>query len=84
VVWGSELSQAGGQEPVVDSGKELRGVEAVVGDPVAVCAGDAGDQAAGCESAQVIGYLPGGELARLSPRSSLVSARRCLLANPSG
>ncbi len=50
-----EVGQSGGQESVVDAGEELRGVQAVVGDEVAVGARDAGDQAAGFQSAQVVG-----------------------------
>ena len=45
------FGQAGGQDAVVDGGEEFRGVQAVVGDLVAVGAGDAGDQAAVFESA---------------------------------
>src|ERR1700739_47020 len=51
VFGGGEFGQAGGQDAVVDGGEEFRGVQAVVGDPVAVGARDAGDQAAGSESA---------------------------------
>ena len=43
------------------AGQEVRGVQAVVGDGVAVGVRDAGYQAAGFESAQVIGGLPGGD-----------------------
>ena len=56
-----EVRQAGGQESVVHAGEEVRGVQAVVGDGVAVAVWDAGDQAAGFESTQVIGGLPGGD-----------------------
>jgi len=45
----------------VHAGEEVGGVQAVVGDPVAVGAGGAGDQSAGFESAQVIGGLSGGD-----------------------
>ena len=56
-VGGAEFGQPGGQDAVVDGGEELRGVQAVVGDLVAVGARDPGDQVAGFEPAQVVGRL---------------------------
>ena len=56
-----EVGQSGGQEAVVDAGQEPGGVQAVVGDGVAVAVRDAGDEAAGFESAQVVGGLAGGD-----------------------
>ncbi len=64
------------------AGEEMGGVQAVLGDGVAVAVRDAGDQAAGFESAQVIAGLPAVTAPRGSPRSSLVSARRSRLVNP--
>ncbi len=43
------------------AGEEVGGVQAVLGDDVAVAVRDAGDQAAGFESTQVIGSLAGGD-----------------------
>ncbi len=43
------------------AGEEVGGVQAAVGDGVAVTVRDAGDQSAGFESAQVVGGLPGGD-----------------------
>ncbi len=48
----------------MDGGQEHRGVEAVIGDGVSVGVRYAGDEAAGAESSQVVGDLPGGELIR--------------------
>ena len=48
----------------MDGGEEHRGVQAVVGDRVAVGVRDAGDEAAGAEPAQVVGDLPGGDRRR--------------------
>ena len=62
--WVGELGQSGRQESVVDGGQEHRGVEAVIGDGVSVGVRYAGDEAAGAESSQVVGDLPGGELIR--------------------
>jgi hypothetical protein len=45
------------------AGQEVGGVQAVVGDGVAMAVWDAGDQVAGFESTQVIGGLPGGDRA---------------------
>ena len=56
-----EVRQADGQESIMYAGQEVGGVQAVVGDGVAVGSRDAGDQAAGFESAQVVGGLPGGD-----------------------
>src|SRR6201984_1862329 len=58
---GGEFSHAAAQYAVLDTGEELRGVQAVVGDEVAVGALDAGDQIAGFQSAQVVGHLAGGD-----------------------
>ena len=44
---GGEFGEAAAQYAVLDAGEELRGVEAVVGDPVAVGAVDQGDQVVG-------------------------------------
>jgi len=66
----------------VHAGEEVGGVQAVVGDPVAVGAGGAGDQSAGFESAQVIGGLSGVTAPGGSARSSVVSVRRSRLVNP--
>ena len=60
---GGEFGQAATQYAVLDAGEELRGIQAVVGDPVAVGALDSGDQVPGFESAQVVGDLPGRDLA---------------------
>jgi hypothetical protein len=46
------------------AGEEVGGVQAAVGDGVAVGVGDAGDQAPGFESAQVVGGLAGGDCPR--------------------
>ena len=59
------LGQAGGQQSVVDAGEQHRGVQAVVGDAVAVAVRDAFDQAVGSESAQVVGGLAGGDGGRV-------------------
>ena len=56
---GGEFGEAAAQYVVLDAGEELRGVQAVVGDPVAVGAVDPGDQVPGFQSAQVVGDLPG-------------------------
>ena len=56
---GDEFGEAAAQYVVLDTGEELRGIQAVVGDPVAVGAVDAGDQVSGFQSAQVVGDLPG-------------------------
>lgn len=58
VVGGVELfGEAAGQDPVVDAGEQHRGVEAVVGDGVAVSPWDAFDQAVAAEAAEVVGRL---------------------------
>ena len=56
-----ELGQAGRQESVMHAGEEVGGVQAVVGNGVAVAVRDAGDQAAVFEAAQVIGDLSGAD-----------------------
>ena len=43
----------------MQSGQEHGGVQAVVGDLVAVGVGDPGDEAMGAEASQVAGHLPG-------------------------
>ena len=48
----------------MDGGQEDRGVQAVVGDGVSVGVRYASNEAAGAESSQVVGHLPGGELVR--------------------
>lgn len=45
----------------MQAGQQVGGVQAVDGHRVAVAVRDAGDQAAGFESAQVIGDLSGGQ-----------------------
>ena len=59
-----ELSQAGRQETVMDSGQEHRGVKSMVGDLVAVSMDDLRDEAVSFQSSQVIGHLPGADLLR--------------------
>lgn len=44
------------------SGEEHRGVQALVGDGVSVSVWDAGDEAAGAESPQVVSHLACGDL----------------------
>jgi hypothetical protein len=46
----------------VHRGEERRGVQAVVGDGVAVSVRDAGDETAGPQAPQVVGDLAGGDL----------------------
>ena len=46
----------------MNGGQEHRGVQPVVGNRVSVGVRYAGDEAAGAQSSQVIGHLPGGEL----------------------
>ena len=58
---GGEFGQAAAQYAVLHTGEELRGVQAVIGDPVAVGALNPGDQVAGFQSAQVVGHLPGSD-----------------------
>jgi hypothetical protein len=58
-----EVGQSGGEESVMHAGEEVGGLQAVVGDGVAVAVRDTGDEAAGFESAQVIGGLAGGDRA---------------------
>ena len=58
---GGEFGEAAAQYAVLDAGKELRGVQAVIGDPVAVAALDPSDQCPGLQAAQVVGHLPGGD-----------------------
>ena len=58
-----EVCQAGRQKSVMHAGEEVGGVQAVVGDGVAVPVRDACDEAAGFESTQVIGGLSGGDRA---------------------
>jgi hypothetical protein len=55
-----ELGQAGLQESGVQVGEQHGVVQS--GDPVAVGARDAGDQAVGAEAALVVAHLPGGDL----------------------
>lgn len=43
--------------------RNFAGIEAVVGDPVAVAVLDPGDQIPGFQSTQVVGHLPGSDLA---------------------
>lgn len=56
---GGEFGQAAAQYAVLDVGKEFRGIEAVIGDEVAVGAFDPGDEVAGFQAAQVVGDLAG-------------------------
>ena len=58
---GGEFGEAAAQYAVLDAGEELRGVEAVIGDEVAVGALNPGDERPGFQSAQVVGHLPGGD-----------------------
>jgi len=46
----------------VHRGEEHRGVQALVGNGISVSARDAGDEAAGAESSQVVGHLACGDL----------------------
>jgi hypothetical protein len=57
-----EAGEVGGQDAVVQAGEEHSGVQAGVGDAVAVGSGHALDEAMGAESAQVVGYLPGADI----------------------
>jgi hypothetical protein len=75
-----ELGQAGLEQSGVDVGEQHRVVAAGVGEPVAVCAGDAGDEPVGAEAASVV-YLAGdlvaapGMRGEVSINSALVAAR---------
>ena len=63
------------------AGQEVRGVQAVLGDGVAVAVRDPSDQAAAFESTQVIGGLAGGT-ALGQAAQLVVSGRRSLLVKP--
>ena len=58
---GGEFGEAAAQYAVLDAGEELRGVQTVIGDEVAVGALDPGDQCPGFQAAQVVGHLSGGD-----------------------
>ena len=82
---GGEFGEAAAQYAVLDAGKELRGVQAVIGDPVAVAALDPSDQCPGLQAAQVVGHLPGGDGAGVeSTQLGGVCAQVFLLVNPFG
>jgi hypothetical protein len=52
------VGHAGGEEPVVDAGEELGGVQAGVGDLVAVAVRDAFDQSVHAQASQVVRRPP--------------------------
>ena len=60
---GGEFGEAATLYVVLDAGEELRGIQAVVGDSVAVGALDPGDQVAGFQAAQVVCHLSSGDVA---------------------
>jgi hypothetical protein len=63
-----EVGQPGGQETVVYGREEHRGVQAMLGDRVAVGVRNSVDYAASAQSSQVVGDLAGGD--RLGTRAA--------------